>query len=597
MYPLMQLCIMGYISAVALTSSDPRQREALAAIERLLSGEPPDHVEGTQIECKEDPSGRDRMGVRTATLPQSAKTAQLLTDAAAAIANAEGGAVLLGVSDKADDQVRFPGTSADGSWLCERVWANTGEQRGGIRLSCVEHGVEGRRLLVFLVDASPHPVPSHDGRYRQRVGRSRREIPPTELGYFSLSRAQSDWGSQTSAFSVGDAHPAAIEQLREYLMATREENRITLASQDVSTMLRTLGLLDAESRLLNSGALLTVREDRPSALIDLIGRESIGGSTIQRIDRTDLSLIEQIARVEAALELLIPEVSVSSGTLQLSRLRRLPITAVREALINAVAHRDWRLQRPIMVIAEGDRLTVASPGGFLPGIDADNVLTAQPKSRNPVLTRALRSLRLAEAEGSGVDGMYRDMIRLGHEPPELTEVEHGTAVRCVLNGGTPRLGRLRILSALPSDVQVNVDLAITLWALAARPTLTPRSLASLLQKPRKEAADALELAGRHGIVVRTTRDGMWRLADPHRESLGEELPYLRRSAATNDDLIRAHLKDHEDITRRDVIEMANVSETQAGRMLSKAVDRGVIKLPDGGPQKGRNVHYVAVDLG
>jgi ATP-dependent DNA helicase RecG len=386
-----------------------------------------------------------------------------------------------------------------------------------------------------------------------------------------------------------------VEQLREYLSATREETRMALASQGVATILRTLGLLDAESRLSNSGALLMVRVDRAHALIDLIGREAIGGPTIHRVDRTDLSLIEQIARVEATLQVLIPEVPVSSGALQLSRLRRLPITAVREALINAVAHRDWRLTRPIMVVAEGDRLTVSSPGGFLPGIDADNVLTAQPKSRNPALTRALRGLRLAEAEGSGVDGMYRDMIRMGHEPPELTEVEHGTAVRCVLNGGTPRLGRLRVLSALPPEVQVNVDLAITLWALTSRPTLTPRSLAGLLQKPRKEAADALELAGRHGIVVRTTRDNMWRLADAHRASLSDELPYLRRNAAAHDDLIRAHLRDHDDINRRDVIDMANVSETQAGRILSKAVDRAVIKLPDGGPQKGRNVHYVAVD--
>jgi ATP-dependent DNA helicase RecG len=473
------------------------------------------------------------------------------------------------------------------------VWALTGEQRGGIRLSYVEQVVGQSRVLIFLVDASSHPVPSPDGRYRQRVGRARRDIPPTELGFFSVSRSQADWGAQASSFSIDDAHAAAIEQLREYLVATREEGRIALASQDAATILRTLGLLDAQSRLTNSGALLTVRENRPHALIDLIGRESIGGATIQRVDRPGLSLIEQIARVEDTLSVLIPEVLVSSGTLQLSRLRRLPITAVREALINAVGHRDWRLSRPIIVIAEGDRLAITSPGGFLPGIDAGNVLTAQPKSRNPVLTRALRGLRLAEAEGSGVDGMYRDMIRLGHEPPEIVEVEHGTAVRCVLNGGTPRLGRLQILSTLPREAQSNVDLAIVVWALAGRPTLTAGSLAVLLQKPRKEAADALELAGRYGLIIRTTRDGTWRLADAHRTTLADELPYLRRGAAAYDAMIRTHLRDHGDITRRDLIEIGNVSETYAGKILSQAADRGVIKLPDGGPRKGRNVHYVA----
>jgi len=584
---------MEYFISVALMTSDPRQRVALAAIKRLRAGDSPATVEDTQIECKEDPSGRDRSGSRISTEAQSAKTANLLADTAATMANAEGGAILLGVSDDACDTVRFPGTNADAAWLCDRVWALTGEQRGGIRISYMEQEVDGARVLAFLVDASPHPVPDTDGRYRQRVGRSRRNIPPTELGSFSLSRTQSDWGAQTSGLAISHVHPAALELIREYLTATREENRIALAMQEPATMLRTLGLLDSESRLNNIGALFTVRERRPYALIDLIGRSSIGGATIHRIDRPDLSLVEQIARAEAALEILIPEVPVSSGPLQLSRLRRLPTSAVRESLVNAVAHRDWRLGRPIMVIAEGDRLTVTSPGGFLPGIDPDNVLTVQPRTRNPVLTRALRGLRLADAEGSGVDGMYRDMIHLGHEPPEITEVEHGTAVRCVLNGGTPKLSRIRILSELPREVQANVDLAIIVWALSSRPTLTATSLAPLLQKPRKEAVDALTLAERYRLVTRTARHGTWRLTDEHRAAQPEELPYLRRGASHFDDLIRAYVSEHGEITRRDIVDIANVSEAYAGRILSGAVERGVIKLPDGGPRKGRNVHYVA----
>jgi ATP-dependent DNA helicase RecG len=580
---------------VDLKASDPRQHAARLALDRLRAGEAPDQVESTHVECKEDPSGRDPRGVRGPTQARSGVTARMLTDAAARMANAEGGAILLGVSDAATDPVRFPGTDADGSWLCERVWALTGEQRGGLRLTSAEVSTDGARILIFLVDASPHPVPDSKGRFRQRVGRATRDIPPTELGYFSSSRVQSDWGSQLSASTVADAHPAALEQLREYLTATRERNRQELAGQDNTTLLRTLGLADTESRLTNAGALLVVREDRAYALVDLIGRKVAGGPTIQRVDRPGLALIEQLARVESALELLIPEVPVPSGTLQVSRLRRLPASAVREALINAVAHRDWRLSRPVMVIAEGDRLTVNSPGGFLPGIDAHNVLTAQPKSRNPVLTRALRGLRLAEAEGSGVDGMYRDMIHLGHEPPEITEVEHGTSVRCVLNGGNPRASRIRLLASLPREAQSNVDLAIIVWALATRPTITATTLAPLLQKPRREAADAIELAAGYDLIVRTSRNGTWRLTDGQRLAAAGDLPYLVRGAVNYDDLIRSHLREHGDITRRDLVDMTNVSENYAGRILSNAVDRGVIKRPEGGPRIGRNVHYVAAD--
>jgi ATP-dependent DNA helicase RecG len=209
------------------------------------------------------------------------------------------------------------------------------------------------------------------------------------------------------------------------------------------------------------------------------------------------------------------------------------------------------------------------------------------------LTRALRGLRLAEAEGSGVDGMYRDMIHLGHEPPEITEVEHGTAVRCVLNGGNPRHSRIQLLAGLPRDASGNVDIAIIVWTLATRPTLTATTLAPLLQKPRREASDAIELAASHGLVVQTTRHGTWRLADQHRAAAADELPYLRRGGVSYDELIRAHLREHVEITRRDVVDMTNVSENYAGRILSAALDRGVVRRPDGGPRIGRGVRYVA----
>jgi predicted HTH transcriptional regulator len=144
--------------------SNPRQSAALSALDRLIGGEPPEMVESAEVECKEDPTGRTPDGSRTTTQQRSPVTVNVLTDAAAAMANADGGAVLLGVSDAVDDDTRFPGTSADGSWLCERVWEMTGEQRGGLRLACVERSVGGSRILVFLVDASPHPVPDTKGR-------------------------------------------------------------------------------------------------------------------------------------------------------------------------------------------------------------------------------------------------------------------------------------------------------------------------------------------------------------------------------------------------------------------------------------------------
>jgi len=167
-------------------SSDPRQRLLLEALARLESGEPVDQVEGGRLEVKEDPSTRERHGGRREGQPRSNATADLVRDSVVTLANAEGGVLLLGVAEAGGVTDRFPGTPADGEWICERVWASTGEQRGGLRVSCIEPTIgPGARPIAFLVDPSPFRVPSRDNKFRQRVWRQTREIPPVELGTFS----------------------------------------------------------------------------------------------------------------------------------------------------------------------------------------------------------------------------------------------------------------------------------------------------------------------------------------------------------------------------------------------------------------------------
>ena len=60
----------------------------------------------------------------------------------------------------------------------------------------------------------------------------------------------------------------------------------------------------------------------------------------------------------------------------------LPELAFREALINAVMHRDWELTEPTIVEHVGSAVTVQSPGGFFGGVTADTVLTAASMTRN-----------------------------------------------------------------------------------------------------------------------------------------------------------------------------------------------------------------------
>jgi len=105
---------------------------------------------------------------------------------------------------------------------------------------------------------------------------------------------------------------------------------------------------------------------------------------------------------------------------------------VREALLNAVAHRDYRLGGSVFVRQFAQRLEVVSPGGFPPGITPANVLDQQ-SPRNRRLAEALARCGLIERSGQDMNLMFERAIRQGKPLPDFT----GTSaheVRLCLNG-------------------------------------------------------------------------------------------------------------------------------------------------------------------
>jgi ATP-dependent DNA helicase RecG len=106
-----------------------------------------------------------------------------------------------------------------------------------------------------------------------------------------------------------------------------------------------------------------------------------------------------------------------------------PRFAVREALVNALCHRDYRLKgRRVEVRMYEDRLEVISPGG-LPGyITLDN-LVEEHFSRNPRIVNGLFQWGYIEELGLGIDRMIEEMLQFGHPPPEFKATPYSFTVK------------------------------------------------------------------------------------------------------------------------------------------------------------------------
>jgi ATP-dependent DNA helicase RecG len=184
----------------------------------------------------------------------------------------------------------------------------------------------------------------------------------------------------------------------------------------------------------NFALLLFAREPQrfaPGAVSFFSKYEGVSRS-VRRGERLELAstLLDQLRlvlpAVEAEAQLLYDKESASPTV------PKYPVRAIREAVVNAFAHRDYELADPLRITAFRDRLEIVSPGGLTLGVSPEDFTAgkAGPRWRNQALAWFLTRLGYAEAEGQGLRTIHETMQAAGCPPPEF-EVGQ-LEVRCIL---------------------------------------------------------------------------------------------------------------------------------------------------------------------
>lgn len=110
--------------------------------------------------------------------------------------------------------------------------------------------------------------------------------------------------------------------------------------------------------------------------------------------------------VERLVDKLVPFVADESADIDEGFRRQqawhYPREAIREVLINAIAHRDWTRSTDIEVVVYSDRLEVVSPGGLQNSMTIEKMLAGQRSPRNPLIVETLRDYGYVDARGMGV---------------------------------------------------------------------------------------------------------------------------------------------------------------------------------------------------
>ncbi len=227
-----------------------------------------------------------------------------------------------------------------------------------------------------------------------------------------------------------------------------------------------------------------------------------------------------------------------------------------------------------------DGLTVSNPGGFIEGVTVQNILSAEPYGRNPVLADALKRIGLAERSGRGVDRIYEGSLRYGRDVPDYSETT-SNVVRLFISSGAPD----ERLISLITEEQRRTGEPMPLNALFVLNVLKRGrrvSLAEIVQNiniPETKIRGTLERLIEAGIIE-AVGSGKGRVYILDAKAYRNPAQYVRQRGIDQlryRELVISLAKKQQSITRRDVIELLRVTPPQAYRILNKLVQDGILE--------------------
>lgn len=273
----------------------------------------------------------------------------------------------------------------------------------------------------------------NDGRVLIRSGARNRPLGGQEI----LRLASAKGTGEFEAEVVPGATQADFSRrlIDEYLTKRAERTKRPF-SGSIDDMLLEIGALTSDRRPTTAGILLFSEYPQKwlpqSSMIfaRFVGTQPRGESGMAGYIRREEITGPLPRLIEAAWNLVWSEMAVSAVVSGLERVEKIeyPQFAVREAIVNSICHRDYRLRgRRIELRMYSDRLEVISPGG-LPGFITVENIKDEHFSRNPRIVNGLFQWGYIEELGLGIDRMIEVMEQAGREPPRFDARPYSFAV-------------------------------------------------------------------------------------------------------------------------------------------------------------------------
>ncbi len=490
-------------------------------------------------------------------------------DAICAMAMTEGGLIVLGV----DNQREISGCPLS-QHTRDRIMRFADECNVEVQVRAIAVG-ETECTVIAVPAVTGRVITTPNGRLLRRVGSFNRPLRGDDHARFVMQRLGSV-GEDEPAADFGASSidlPALNDGRKADGRGAVERDGAIRALVDLNVAVPQAAPLD--TKVLRAAVVLFASDPTqfvPRAAVQLVRRLGIGPGPGPVTVRKEITgpLVTVLERSLDFIEANTRNIHVlPAESLRRGSRPEYPRSVMREAVMNALAHRDYHLiGSTIDITIWDDRVEILSPGSLPAHITVDNI-EQEHYSRNPRMMRVLKTMGLVEEYGEGVDRMISETQAHWIQPPQFVATDQSVTVIVRNTPVMPLEDQAwlegRGLARLPSDEQ-RLLVAMRDAGSASRRELEPlsdnidRLIATTLSK---------------GLLVAIgNRGGRRYELDPEHHLPGAR---SRVAADRQEDQVLAAIDRAGSVTTRQVAGILGVEMAAARRVLRRLRDAGVVR--------------------
>jgi len=288
--------------------------------------------------------------------------------------------------------------------------------------------IEKKSVVIIRIKEFPIKPVSVRGRCFRRVGTSNRMMTPQEIAEMHFHSVGASW----DAFPAGDKtlDDIDLKKVEKYIREANSTGRRKIEDSPAEVLKKLEFIKDGKATW---AAILTFGKEPQRPLLQ--SAVHCGRFKLDKTQIIDDLMIETdlINQVDEVMKFITRHISVEykfEGKPKRKEVWEYPLEAMREAVINAIVHRDYTALSNVQVEIYDDRIEIWNPGRLLPGITIDDLYKKEHKSviRNKQIALLFYDIGYIEKYGSGTIRIIELCKQHGIPPPDFREVTGGFSI-------------------------------------------------------------------------------------------------------------------------------------------------------------------------